>query len=45
VVRNGVISWVLDEYYPGYERDLKQKVDEALAQRKRGDRQTALLDN
>ena len=30
VVRDGVILWALDEYYEGYERDLAQKIEEAI---------------
>ena len=41
VVRDGVISWTLDEHYEGYERDLEQKVEEAITA-KEEDRQTAL---
>jgi len=29
VVRDGVVSWALDEYYEGYEKDLGQKIEEA----------------
>ena len=32
VVRDGVISWVLDDYYLGYGKDLEQKVEEALTE-------------
>lgn len=41
VVRDGVVSWTLDEYYEGYEKDLTQKIDEATTDAD-GDRQTAL---
>ena len=43
VVRDGVISWVLDEYYLGYEEDLERKVEEALTEKPQEPRQTALL--
>ncbi len=29
VVRDGVVSWALDEYYEGYERDLAQQIEDA----------------
>ncbi len=29
VVRDGVVSWTLDEYYEGYEKDLAQQIEEA----------------
>lgn len=45
VVRDGVISWVLDVYYPGYEEELKQEIDEALAQKNQEDQQTALAND
>lgn len=45
VVRDGVISWVLDGYYLGYEEELKQEIDAALAQRKQEDPQTALAND
>lgn len=45
VVRDGMISWVLDVYYPGYEKDLKQEIDEALAQESQEDPQTALAND
>jgi len=45
VVRDGMISWVLDVYYPGYEKDLKQEIDEALAQETQEDPQTALAND
>lgn len=45
VVRDGMISWVLDVYYPGYEKDLKQEIDEALAQENQEDSQTALVND
>jgi hypothetical protein len=41
VVSDGVVSWALDEYYEGYERDLEQKIEEAVTA-KEEDRQTAL---
>ncbi len=41
VVRDGVISWALDEYYEGYEKDLGQKIEEATTG-KEEDRQAAL---
>ena len=41
VVRDGVVSWALDEYYEGYEKDLGQKIEEAITS-KEGDRQAAL---
>jgi thiol-disulfide isomerase/thioredoxin len=41
VVSDGVVSWAVDEYYEGYERDLGQKIKEAVTA-KEGDRQTAL---
>ncbi|MEJ7842003.1 MAG: hypothetical protein WKF95_09555 [Rubrobacter sp.] len=45
VVRDGVISWVMDEYYLGYEKDLKQEIDDALAQKNQEDPQTALVND
>ena len=35
VVRDGVIWWVLgeDQHYAGYEEDLKQKIEDALAEK------------
>ena len=30
VVRDGVVSWALDEYYEGYEKDLGKKIEEAI---------------
>ena len=45
VVRDGVISWVLDQYYLGYEEELKQKIDDALAQKGKEDPQTALTED
>ena len=45
VVRDGVISWVMDEYYLGYEEDLKQEIDDALAQKSKEDSQTALAND
>ena len=41
VVRDGVISWALDEYYEGYEKDLGQEIEEAITG-KEEDRQAAL---
>ncbi len=41
VVRDGIVTWVVDEYYEGYEKDLEQKVEEAITG-KAEDRQTAL---
>ena len=29
VVRDGVVSWTLDEYYEGYEKDLAQQIEAA----------------
>ena len=40
VVRDGVVTWALDSYYDGYDDDLEQKVEEAIAG-KQADRQTA----
>ncbi len=45
VVRDGVISWVMDEYYLGYEEDLKQEIDDALAQKDQEDPQAALAND
>jgi thiol-disulfide isomerase/thioredoxin len=47
VVRDGVIWWVLgeDQHYGGYEEDLKQRIDEALAQKNQEDPQTALAND
>jgi thiol-disulfide isomerase/thioredoxin len=44
VVRNGVVTWALDEYYDGYEKDLGQKIEEATTG-KDEDRQAALRTN
>ncbi|HEV2094117.1 MAG TPA: hypothetical protein VGR18_13230 [Rubrobacter sp.] len=41
VVRDGVVSWALDEYYEGYEEDLGQEIEEAIITSAE-DRQTAL---
>ncbi len=41
VVSDGVISWAVDEYYEGYEKDLEQKIEEAVTA-KEEDRQAAL---
>ena len=41
VVRDGVVSWALDEYYEGYEEDLGQKIEEAITANAE-DGQTAL---
>jgi thiol-disulfide isomerase/thioredoxin len=41
VVRDGVVSWALDEYYEGYEEDLGQKIEEAVTANAE-DGQTAL---
>lgn len=45
IVRDGVISWVLDEYYLGYEKHLKQEIDEALTQKDRKAPQAALVND
>ena len=44
VVRDGVVTWALDEYYDGYQQDLEQKLRKAITS-KEGDRQTALRDD
>lgn len=44
VVRDGVISWALDEYYEGYEKDLGQKIKEATTGNDE-DRQAALRED
>ena len=41
VIRDGVVTWALDQYYYGYQKHLEQKVEEAITA-KEGDRQTAL---
>jgi thiol-disulfide isomerase/thioredoxin len=41
VVRDGVVSWALDEYYEGYEKDLGKKIEEAITANAE-DHQTAL---
>lgn len=42
VIRDGVVTWVIDEYYgEGYERDLEQQVEQALKDEPEG-RQVAL---
>ena len=45
VVRDGTISWVMDEYYAGYEKHLKQELDDALAEKSKEDPQTALAND
>ena len=44
VVRDGVVSWALDEYYEGYEKDLGQKIEEATTGEP-DDPQTALRED
>ena len=44
VVRDGVVSWALDEYYEGYEEVLGQKVEEAITA-KEEDREAALRED
>lgn len=39
VVRDGVVTWALDVYYDGYEKELEQEVEEAIDE---DDTQTAL---
>lgn len=42
VVRDGVISWAVDEYYEGYEKDLGQKIEEATTEKQESPDQAAL---
>jgi len=44
VVRDGVVSWALDEYYEGYEDDLGKEIEEAITANAE-DHQTALGEN
>ena len=42
VVKNGTIEYALDYYYEGYEKGLREALDEALAKEPEKGRQTAL---
>ena len=42
VVKNGKVEYAQDYYYEGYEKRLKEALDEALAKKPEKDRQTAL---
>ena len=42
VVKDGRIEYALDVYYPGYEKDLGEVLDEVLAEKPEKDRQAAL---
>ena len=42
VVRNGTVEFALDYYYDGYERDLREQLEEQLAGRSERGRPTAL---
>jgi hypothetical protein len=44
VVSDGVVSWAVDEYYEGYEKDLGQKIEEAVTGEPE-DREAALRKN
>ncbi|MDQ4128712.1 MAG: peroxiredoxin family protein [Actinomycetota bacterium] len=45
VVRDGKVEFALDYYYEGYEKELREKLEEALAQRPEKDRSTALRED
>ncbi len=45
VVRNGTIEFALDYYYDGYEKDLKKRLDEVLAEKPGENRSTALRED
>lgn len=45
VVQNGEIKFALDYYYDGYEKDLREQLEEVLAEKPAKDRPTALREN